>query len=77
MSLLDVEGGFYATLRVPSLQSEEEWVLELLAKDSVYVQPGYFFDFASEAYLVLSLLTPEARFDAGVSRLLARIAAHL
>lgn len=77
VSLLDVEGGFYATLRVPSLQSEEEWVLELLAKDSVYVQPGYFFDFASEAYLVLSLLTPEARFDAGVSRLLARIAAHL
>ncbi|MEY4578252.1 MAG: hypothetical protein RL701_2955 [Pseudomonadota bacterium] len=73
VSLLDVEGGFYATLRVPSVQTEEAWVLELLERDSVYVQPGYFFDFASEAYLVLSLLTPEAVFDAGLTRLLARI----
>ena len=77
VTVLDVEGGFYATLRVPSVQSEEAWVLELLARDSVYVQPGYFFDFPSEAYLVLSLLTPERTFDLGVQRLLARVASHL
>jgi len=77
VSLLDVEGGFYATLRVPSIQSEEAWVLELLSQDSVYVHPGYFFDFPSEAYLVLSLLTPEATFDEGVRRLLARIEARI
>jgi aspartate/methionine/tyrosine aminotransferase len=73
VTLLDVEGGFYATLRVPGVLSEEEWVLSLLAREGVYVQPGYFFDFPSEAYLVLSLLTPEATFDEGVRRLLAHV----
>jgi alanine-synthesizing transaminase len=73
VSLLDVEGGFYATLRVPNVQSEERWVLELLQRDGVYVQPGYFFDFAKEAYLVVSLLTPETTFAAGIERLLARV----
>lgn len=77
VSLLDVEGGYYATLRVPSVLSEEEWVITLLEKDSVHVQPGYFFDFASEAYLVLSLLTPEDTFDEGVAGLLARVRAQL
>lgn len=77
VTLLDVEGGFYATLRVPNVQNEEAWVLELLAKDSVLVQPGYFFDFPHEAYLIVSLLTPEATFDAGITRLLARIESHV
>jgi alanine-synthesizing transaminase len=76
VSLLDAEGGFYATLRVPTVQSEEAWVLELLERDSVLVQPGFFFDFRAEAYLVLSLLTEEPTFDAGVERLLRRVAAH-
>ena len=56
--VLDVEGGWYATLRVPRTRSEEEWTLELLEKENVLVQPGFFYDFDSEAYLVLSLLTP-------------------
>jgi hypothetical protein len=33
------------------------------------VQPGYFYDFDSEPYLVLSLLTPESEFASGVARL--------
>jgi alanine-synthesizing transaminase len=77
LSLLDVEGGFYASLRLPRVQSEEAWVLELLERDSVYVQPGFFFDFREEAYVVLSLLTPEASFDAGLERILQRVAAHV
>ncbi len=76
-SLLHVEGGFYATLRLPATQSEERWVLDFLEKDSVHVQPGYFFDFADEAYVVLSLLTPEATFDEGVKRLLQRVQANV
>ncbi len=72
MQLLDVEGGWYATLRVPRTQSEEEWCLELLERDHVLVQPGYFYDFESEAFLVLSLLTPPAIFREGVRRLLNR-----
>ena len=71
-----MEGGFYATLRLPHVQSEEAWVLELLERDSVYVQPGFFFDFRDEAYVVLSLLTPETTFQAGLERLLQRVAAR-
>lgn len=72
--LLKVEGGWYATLEVPRLLSEEEWVLALLSKDDVIAHPGYFFDFPREAFLVLSLLPPPEIFREATSRLLARIA---
>ncbi len=70
--LLETEGGWYAILEAPRIQTEEEWVLSLLANDGVLVQPGFFFDFEREAFLVLSLLTPEGTFREGVSRILAR-----
>ena len=35
----------------------------------VIVQPGYFFDFHADGYLVLSLLTREEVFGAGVMTL--------
>jgi hypothetical protein len=38
------------------------------------VHPGYFFDFAHESFLVVSLLAPEPEFADGVARLLARAA---
>jgi hypothetical protein len=69
--LLDVEGGWYAILQAPKLRSEEEWVLELLGRENVLVQPGFFYDFDREAFLVLSLLTPENVFEEGLARLLA------
>ena len=68
---LDVEGGWYAIVRIPRTRSEEEWVLHLLAEHSVLVQPGYFFDFESEAFLVVSLLTPEVTFREGISRIMS------
>jgi aspartate/methionine/tyrosine aminotransferase len=71
--MLAVEGGWYATLQVPRIRREEEWALELLAEDNVLVQPGFFFDFASEAFLVLSLLTEPATFQEGCRRLLDRV----
>lgn len=71
--VLEVEGGWYATLQVPRTRSEENWVLELLEHDDVLVQPGYFYDFESEAFLVLSLLTEPATFEAGLERLLRRV----
>jgi len=69
---LALEGGWYATLQVPRIRREEEWVLELLDKDNVLVQPGFFYDFESEAFLVLSLLTPPETFQEGCRRILAR-----
>ena len=72
-TLLQVEGGWYATLQVPRTRTEEEWCLDLLAHGDVLVQPGFFYDFGTEAFLVLSLLTAPAVFRQGVQRLLARL----
>jgi alanine-synthesizing transaminase len=72
-TLLRVEGGWYAVLQIPRTRSEEEWTLKLLAECDVLVQPGFFYDFESEAYLVLSLLTEPATFAEGVARLLSII----
>jgi alanine-synthesizing transaminase len=69
-SLLAVEGGWYATVQVPRLRTEEEWTLELLTRCNVLVQPGFFYDFESEAFLVLSLLTAPETFREGLTRLL-------
>jgi len=66
--ILAVEGGWYVTVQAPRVRSEEEWVLELLARD-VLIQPGFFYDFECEAYLVLSLLTPPAPFQEGIGLL--------
>jgi aspartate/methionine/tyrosine aminotransferase len=67
--LLDVEGGWYAILRVPQVRSEEDSVLALLDR-GVLVQPGFFYDFESEAYLVISLLTPEPVLQEGINRIM-------
>ena len=72
-SLLDVEGGWYATLRLPRTRGEEAWVLAFLEQDGVHVHPGHFFDFEDEAYVVVSLLTPETTFQEGVRRILDRV----
>jgi aspartate/methionine/tyrosine aminotransferase len=70
-TLLEPEGGWYAVLRVPATIPEEERVTRLLEERDVLVHPGYFFDFPHEAFLVLSLLAPQAEFAEGASRLLA------
>jgi len=67
---LAVEGGWYLTMQVPGVYAEEEWILKLLDRWNILAQPGYFFDFGSEAFLVVSLLTPSASFREGMIRLL-------
>lgn len=64
-----VEGGWYAIVQAPRTRSEEQWALDLLEQQNVLVQPGYFYDFETEPFLVLSLLTPERVFQEGVERL--------
>ena len=71
--VLAVEGGWCATVQVPRVRPEEEWALELLGEDSVVVQPGFFYDFESEAFLVVSLLTQPETFREGCRRLLGRM----
>jgi alanine-synthesizing transaminase len=68
-----VEGGWYAIVQVPRTRSEEEWALDLLRECNVQVQPGFYYDFESEAFLVLSLLPAPNVFEEGVRRMVARI----
>jgi aspartate/methionine/tyrosine aminotransferase len=65
-SRLEVEGGWYAVLRVPATRSDEELALALLNDKGVYVHPGHFYDFSSEGYLVVSLISRENEFFAGL-----------
>ena len=65
---LIVEAGWYAVLRVPVTQTDEELAVELLRQKSVLVHPGHFYDFPSDGYLVLSLITPENEFAQGISK---------
>ena len=65
MQVLPVEGGWSAVIRVPRILSDDDLALALLDQ-GVVVQPGYFFDFAYDGYVVVSLLTKEAVFAEGV-----------
>jgi aspartate/methionine/tyrosine aminotransferase len=63
---LEVEAGWYAVLRVPGLQPEEQTTLELLLHRGVVVHPGGFYGFSGQGWLVVSLLPPELDFRKGI-----------
>jgi alanine-synthesizing transaminase len=70
-SRLHFEGGWYAVLRVPAMRSDEDLAIDLLAAKNVYVHPGHFYDFPSDGYLIVSLITPERDFVEGITGLLS------
>jgi alanine-synthesizing transaminase len=74
VSRLEVEGGWYAVLRVPAIRSDEEIAIGLLDQRSVLVHPGHFYYFSCDGYLVVSLLIRTSEFTGGMSELLSYIA---
>ena len=68
--LLDAEGGWYAVLRTKSEEADEDLAIRLLRDGGVLVHPGHFYDFAEDGHVVLSLITPEDEFCAGVKKLI-------
>ena len=70
---LDVEGGWYAVVRVPAVQSDENLAIDLLRSETVVAHPGHFYDFPNDGYLVLSLITEPGVFREGIKRLLRMI----
>lgn len=68
---LEIEGGWYAVLRVPATRSDEDLAIDLLTTKNVYVHPGHFYDFPSDGYLVVSLITPEQDFAQAMQLLLS------
>jgi aspartate/methionine/tyrosine aminotransferase len=71
LRLLEPAGGWSAVVRVPATGSEEALALDLLERHHVVVQPGYFYDFPSEAWLVVSLLVEPEAFAHGIERIIA------
>jgi len=67
---LELEGGWYAVLRVPATRSDEDLAIQLLETKQTYVHPGHFYDFPGEGFLVVSLIAPEEDFAEGIRRLL-------
>jgi alanine-synthesizing transaminase len=72
-SRLNVEGGWYAVLRVPVTRSDEELAIELVREKAVVVHPGHFYDFPGDGYLVLSLINRLDEFSEGIARLLEKL----
>jgi len=70
--VLTAAGGWYGVVQVPTLESEEALVIDMLEHEDVWLHPGYFFDFPRESFLVVSLLVPEDRFAEAIPRVFAR-----
>ena len=67
---LEDEGGWYAVLRVPVTQSDEDLAIDILRQTSVLVHPGHFYDFPTDGYIVVSLITPHPNFRRGIEQIL-------
>jgi len=66
--VVPAHGGWSAVLRIPREPGEEATCLALLDA-GVLVQPGWFYDFAGGAFLVVSLLAPPGDFTAALAPL--------
>jgi len=74
-SALPVEGGWSLVVRVPAILPEEALALALLEHERVLVHPGYFFDLAHEAFIVVSLIPRSDEFADAFARTLRFAAA--
>ena len=66
---LQADGGWYAVLRVPVTRSDEDLAIALLQRGSVLAHPGHFYDFPSDGFLIVSLLTQPGEFREGIRRI--------
>jgi alanine-synthesizing transaminase len=69
-SRLEVEGGWYAVVRVPATRTDDELAVDLLTKKGIYVHPGHFYDFTKDGHLIVSLIMPEREFAEGCRQML-------
>ena len=77
VSMLRMEGGWNALVRIPSVLDENEVVLRMIRDHRLTGQPGYFFDMTSNGYLAVSLLPQPDRFEHNIVAMLDTVAAML
>jgi len=63
----EILGGWYAAIRLGG--DDEEQTLRLLKEKHVLVQPGFFFDFDEDGWIVISLLQEPSVFAEGLKRI--------
>ena len=63
----EILGGWYAVIRLGG--DDEELSLRLLKEKHVLVQPGFFFDFDEDGWIVISLLQEPSVFAEGLNRI--------
>lgn len=64
------QAGWYALLEILKAGAkDEDWVIELLEKEQVFIQPGGFYDFEKGCFFVLSLLPEPKIFREGLNRI--------
>lgn len=73
LTLIRPAAGWSAPLHLPHVATEEELVLGLLRDAGVLVQPGWFYDFEREPYVIVSLLSEPRAFHEGVARLVGHV----
>jgi alanine-synthesizing transaminase len=76
LTRLEIEAGWYAVLRVPALQTEEQTAIDLLVERGVVVHPGGFFGFSGQGWIVVSLLGPEREVRRGIEAVLEHFNGH-
>ncbi len=68
-TVLSVEAGWYAMVRLPGVADDERWATWLLEEAGVIVHPGYFYDLVGPPHCVVSLLCRPEQIAAGARSL--------
>ena len=76
LTRLEIEAGWYAVLRVPALQTEEQTAIDLLVERGVVVHPGGFFGFSGQGWIVVSLLGSEREVRGGIEAVVEHFNGH-
>lgn len=68
-SIFQIEGGWYAILRLPQTHSDDQWAESILTHQNIIVQPGHYYGIEQKSCIVLSLLCPSDLFTNASSRI--------
>ena len=78
------EGGFYLFAKIEGLKApgpnrrsraltDEQFVIALMQKHSIFAHPGYFYDYDRELYILISLLLPPSVLRDSINKIMDSI----
>jgi alanine-synthesizing transaminase len=70
---LELEGGWYTVLALPTNCASDALAVELLVQEGVYFHPGHFYDFMAKRHAVASLISSPGDFSSGIGKLLSAV----